>query len=443
MIKKATQVLNPPFTSNRIGLLFHSLIVGVTTGVVVSIFRWIIDHTMDLLFTIYPQMSRNWLLIIPYGLLMVIICFLLGKITGPYLDNLVGSGVPQVEAALLGENKMNWWQILWRKFVGGLLAICPGLMLGREGPCIQMGAMIGQGYAESAFKVDEDEARTLQEAGVAAGLSAAFSAPLAGAIFLVEEITFNFKPDKIISALIACFSADLVTVFFLGTKPCLYLPVKGYLPLTAYIYLPLIGIVLGLLAYVYQFWLLSLKPIFSKLTIIPAKYHSIIPFLLIIPVGIFNAKLLGGSHVLITTLFNQNLITNTHLGSISLLLMPLLLFLIRYVFSMLSYGSSVPGGIFMPILVLGTLLGVFFANSLIQCNLISSTYFPHIVIISMAAYFGAIEKAPFTAIILVTEMVGTVEQVLPMVITTFVAYYVLDLIGGRPIYEALRIQKGK
>ena len=61
----------------------------------------------------------------------------------------------------------------------------------------------------------------------------------------------------------------------------------------------------------------------------------------------------------------------------------------------------------------------------------------------MAAYFGAIEKAPFTAIILVTEMVGTVEQVLPMVITTFVAYYVLDLIGGRPIYEALRIQKGK
>lgn len=442
MIKKATQVLNPPFTSNRIGLLFHSLIVGVTTGVVVSIFRWIIDHTMDLLFTIYPQMSRNWLLIIPYGL-MVIICFLLGKITGPYLDNLVGSGVPQVEAALLGENKMNWWQILWRKFVGGLLAICPGLMLGREGPCIQMGAMIGQGYAESAFKVDEDEARTLQEAGVAAGLSAAFSAPLAGAIFLVEEITFNFKPDKIISALIACFSADLVTVFFLGTKPCLYLPVKGYLPLTAYIYLPLIGIVLGLLAYVYQFCLLSLKPIFSKLTIIPAKYHSIIPFLLIIPVGIFNAKLLGGSHVLITTLFNQNLITNTHLGSISLLLMPLLLFLIRYVFSMLSYGSSVPGGIFMPILVLGTLLGVFFANSLIQCNLISSTYFPHIVIISMAAYFGAIEKAPFTAIILVTEMVGTVEQVLPMVITTFVAYYVLDLIGGRPIYEALRIQKGK
>lgn len=270
MIKKATQVLNPPFTSNRIGLLFHSLIVGVTTGVVVSIFRWIIDHTMDLLFTIYPQMSRNWLLIIPYGLLMVIICFLLGKITGPYLDNLVGSGVPQVEAALLGENKMNWWQILWRKFVGGLLAICPGLMLGREGPCIQMGAMIGQGYAESAFKVDEDEARTLQEAGVAAGLSAAFSAPLAGAIFLVEEITFNFKPDKIISALIACFSADLVTVFFLGTKPCLYLPVKGYLPLTAYIYLPLIGIVLGLLAYVYQFCLLSLKPIFSKLTIIPA-----------------------------------------------------------------------------------------------------------------------------------------------------------------------------
>lgn len=58
----------------------------------------------------------------------------------------------------------------------------------------------------------------------------------------------------------------------------------------------------------------------------------------------------------------------------------------------------------------------------------------------MAAYFGAIEKAPFTAIILITEMFGSVEQVLPMIIATFVSYYVLDLLGGRPIYEALRLQ---
>lgn len=67
-------------------------------------------------------------------------------------------------------------------------------------------------------------------------------------------------------------------------------------------------------------------------------------------------------------------------------------------------------------------------------------YFPHILVISMAAYFGAIEKAPFTVIMLLTEMIGTVQQVLPMIVVTFVAYYILDILGGKPIYEALRLQ---
>ena len=109
---------------------------------------------------------------------------------------------------------------------------------------------------------------------------------------------------------------------------------------------------------------------------------------------------------------------------------------------MLSYGSSVPGGIFMPILVLGAILGMICANAMIKLGIIPSMYFVHILVISMAAYFGAIEKAPFTAIMLLTEMVGTVQQVLPLIIVTFISYYVLDLLGGKPIYEALRLQMG-
>lgn len=108
-----------------------------------------------------------WL--VPYVILMIIISLVLGKITKPYLSEVIGSGVPQVEAVYLGENKMPWWPILWRKFVGGLLAICPGLMLGREGPCIEMGAMIGQGLAEKTFKLDSEQSTELLECGVAQG----------------------------------------------------------------------------------------------------------------------------------------------------------------------------------------------------------------------------------------------------------------------------------
>lgn len=439
MIKNAKQILAKPFSTNMTKTLVQAISVGLTTGVIVSAFRWIIDQTMQLLYQIYPQMAAQRVLIVPYILLMFIIAITLGKITAPYLEQVIGSGVPQIEAVLLNENKMPWWSILWRKFIGGLLAICPGLMLGREGPCIEMGAMVGQGLAEKVFKSNKENLRTLQECGVAAGLAAAFSAPIAGALFLVEEITFDFKPQKVVAVLAATFSADFVTILAFGNKPCLYLPVNDYLPVTAYWALPLIGIFLGIMAYIYQYVLLSLKPWFSKIKKIPAAYHSIIPLILIIPVGLFNAHLLGGSHVLIDNLFNLNWNVKSF-GSWDFLLLPILFLIIRFVFSMLSYGSSVPGGIFMPILVLAALLGIICANIMIKLQIILPMYFPHILVISMAAYFGAIEKAPFTAIMLLTEMIGTVQQVLPMIIVTFVAYYILDILGGKPIYEALRLQ---
>lgn len=440
MIKTAKQILNRPFSSRMSYRLYRAILVGLITGLIVSVFRWCIDHTMQILNFIYPKMAVHPLWLVPYVILMIVICLALCHITKPYLDQLVGSGVPQIEAVFLDENKMPWWAILWRKFVGGLLAICPGLMLGREGPCIEMGALVGQGLAEKVFNLDKEQLRELQECGVAAGLAAAFSAPIAGAMFLVEEISFNFKPKKVVSVLAASFSADFMTILFFGTKPCLYLPVRGYFPIYAYWTLPIIGIALGLLAYCYQYVLLSLKPWFSHIKKLPAAYHSIIPLILIIPVGLWNSQLLGGSHVLITQLFNQKLDTKLFLGPWSLVLIPIILFIIRFVFSMLSYGSSVPGGIFMPILVLGAILGMIFANIMIKTNVIPSMYFVHIMVISMAAYFGAIEKAPFTAIMLLTEMVGTVQQVLPLIIVTFVSYYVLDLLGGKPIYEALRLQ---
>lgn len=442
MIKTAKQILRKPFSSDMSYHLYRAILVGIITGLIVSVFRWVIDHTMQILNFIYPKMAAQPMWLVPYVILMIVICLVLGHITKPYLNQLVGSGVPQIEAVFLGKNKMPWWSILWRKFVGGLLAICPGLMLGREGPCIEMGAMVGQGLAESIFESDKDQIKELQECGVAAGLAAAFSAPIAGAMFLVEEISFSFKPKKVVSILAASVSADFMTILFFGNKPCLYLPVRGYFPINAYWTLPIIGIVLGLLAYCYQYTLLSLKPIFSKLKKIPAYYHSIIPLISIIPIGLWNSHLLGGSHVLITDLSNHKLDTQLLLGPWSLVIIPIILFVIRFVFSMLSYGSSVPGGIFMPILVLGAILGMICANVMIKLGIIPSMYFVHILVISMAAYFGAIEKAPFTAIMLLTEMVGTVQQVLPLIIVTFISYYVLDLLGGKPIYEALRLQMG-
>lgn len=440
MIKTAKQVLAKPFTSNFFFIFLQGIMIGMITGLIVGTFRWIIDHTMKFLFFIYPLMRQKPIYLIPYVIATLLIVFILGQVIKPVLNNITGSGVPQVEAVMLNENKMNWWSILWRKYVGGLLAICPGLFLGREGPCIQMGAMVGQAFGENLFHADPDDLKRLQGCGITAGLSAAFSAPLAGVFFLVEEITFNFTPKEVLTALAAAMSSDLMTLFFFGTQPCLYLPLEKSLPLTSYWFVTIMGVALGLLAHLYQYCLLSLKPVYSKLTKIPKIYHSIIPLLLVIPIGLWNATLLGGSHDFISSLFEPIFMKNIQTGTLSLMLLPLIWFIVRFIFSMISYGASVPGGIFMPILVLGALLGVIFAVIMIHFNIAPKRCYGIIIVTSMCAYFGAIEKAPFTALTLLTEMVGSVEQIFPMLITTFIAYFVLDLLGGKPIYAALRIQ---
>lgn len=335
-------------------------------------------------------MRQKPIYLVPYIIATLSIVLILGKIIKPVLSNITGSGVPQVEAVMLNE-------------------------------------------------ADPDDLKRLQGCGIAAGLSAAFSAPLAGVFFLVEEITFNFTPKEVLTALAAAMSSDLMTLCFFGTQPCLYLPLDKSLPLTSYWFVAIIGVVLGLLAYLYQYCLLSLKPVYAKITKIPAIYHSVIPLLLVIPIGLWNANLLGGSHDFISSLFDPIFMKSIQTGTLSLILLPLVWFVVRFVFSMISYGASVPGGIFMPILVLGALLGVVFAV-MIHFNIVPKRCYGIIIVTSMCAYFGAIEKAPFTALTLLTEMVGSVEQIFPMLITTFIAYFVLDLLGGKPIYAALRIQ---
>ena len=104
---------------------------------------------------------------------------------------------------------------------------------------------------------------------------------------------------------------------------------------------------------------------------------------------------------------------------------------------MISFGSGLPGGIFLPILALGSLLGALMGTICLQHGLISQDQFPIFIILGMSGYFGAISKAPLTAMILVTEMVGDIRSLMPLGLVTLVAYIVMDLLKGAPVYEAM------
>jgi H+/Cl- antiporter ClcA len=341
-----------------------------------------------------------------------------------------GSGIPHVEGELKGLLHPDWWSVLWKKFLGGTLAISMGFMLGREGPSIQLGAMAGKGVAKT-LKAQRMEQRVLIASGAAAGLSAAFNAPIAGLLFVVEEIYHQFSRLVWISALVASLVANFISLNIFGLTPVLDMPGElVILPLKDYWLLLILGAFLGAMGYLYEKVTLNAGVVYDflgKVCHIPNYFYGIFAAVLILPIGYFYPQLLGGGNGLITSL------TTSHLT----LAVVFLFFIIRFIWSALSYASGLPGGIFLPILTLGALLGFGFGLGINQLGFISTAALINFLVLGMAGYFGAISKAPLTAMILVTEMVGDFRQLMTIAVVTLVAYIVMDLLKGEPIYEAM------
>ncbi|MHC9537598.1 ClC family H(+)/Cl(-) exchange transporter [Dellaglioa sp. BT-FLS60] len=411
---------------NLVNLIFilRGLLIGLVTGVVVSLFRLAIIYVFKLFNYIYQMINQNMWLLIP----MILLSFAMALGIGTLMKqepNIMGSGIPQVEGQLAGNLEMRWWSVLWRKFIGGVLGIGSGLFLGREGPSIQLGAAVGQGFAEMT-KQTESERRILIAGGGAAGLSAAFNAPIASTLFILEEVYHNFSPLIWTTALASSISANYISLHFFGLKPALQMVNIQTLSLPQYWHLIVLGLILGLLGYLYQSVLLRASDLYNILHKIPIFYRSIVPFILVIPIGLYLPQTLGGGNDIILSLVKSNTLT-----------LLLGLFLLRFVFSMISYGSGLPGGIFLPILTLGAIIGAAYATAMIALGLLPAKYLTDFIIFGMAGYFSGIGKAPFTAILLITEMVGSLHHLMPLAIISLVSFLVIDVLGGAPIYDSL------
>lgn len=186
------------------------------------------------------------------------------------------------------------------KFLGGTLAISMGFMLGREGPSIQLGAMSAKGFAK-LIKSSRLEKRVLIASGAAAGLSAAFNAPIAGLLFVVEEIYHHFSRLIWITALVASLVANFISLNIFGLKPVLGMPkAMPFLGLNQYWLLLLLGFFLGGLGYLYEVVILDFHKLYGVLgrwLHLPAHFYGIILVVMILPIGYYLPQLLGGGMV--------------------------------------------------------------------------------------------------------------------------------------------------
>ena len=429
---KQSQQIQKEFQSTSKSILSQvarGALVGVVVGAIVSSFRFFIEHLFNFVQQLYKNLDHsplNWAaILILYLCIILLACQFIKK-----NSNVKGSGIPQVEAELKGLLQIDWWSTLWQKYILGILAIASGLMLGREGPSIQLGAMGGKGLAKK-LALSPVEERALIASGSAAGLAAAFNAPIAGLLFVVEEVYHHFSRVFWVSTLAASLVANFVSLNVFGQTPILNMPDHiPHIDLSSYWIFLAMGIFLGLSGYLYEIAVLNIGRVYEKLgnwLHVTDPYRSIFAFLLILPIGFYFPHLLGGGHHLVLDLAHIPLSVQTLF----------LYFAIRFIWSMISYGSGLPGGIFLPILALGSVLGALVAAVLLQLGLIQPNQLPLFVILGMSGYFSAISKAPLTAMILVTEMVGDIRTLMPIGLVTLTAYITMDLLKGAPVYEAM------
>jgi chloride channel protein, CIC family len=338
-----------------------------------------------------------------------------------------GSGIPQVEAVLNVEMPPAPPSMLVVKFLGGALAIGSGLALGREGPSVQMGAGIAY-HVGKMFRRSWADCRVLLAAGAGAGLATAFNAPMAGAIFVLEELVKRFEPRIAIAALGASAAAIWVSRTMLGNAPDFavsHLVHAGFGEGPLFL---MFGVAAGVMGIVYNRTLLVTLGTADRLTRLPVELRAAMVGAAVGALAWFAPELVGGG---------DPLTMRALAGEGAIAILPFL-FLLRLGLGAASYAAGTPGGLFAPLLVLGAELGLWFGK-ICALALPGLAIQPEgFAVVGMAALFTGIVRAPLTGIVLVTELTANVTMLLPMIAACFVAMLVPTVLGDPPIYDKLR-----
>ncbi|UOA10860.1 H(+)/Cl(-) exchange transporter ClcA [Methylobacter sp. S3L5C] len=409
-------------------LLVPSILLGLLTGAIsvgvnlsLSYGEEFRNRVID--FAHQQVIIGPWIMM---GFTVMAVCLSVGLVSR-FAPEASGSGISHLKGVMQGCWPFRWLRVLVIKFVSMIIGASAGLMLGRAGPTVHMGGAIGQGLVNSWPNQTFKDRSVLIAAGGGAGLAAAFNSPLAGLVFVLEELDSRCSSFEFFAAGIACLSADMVCRIVLGQYPTFHLVIAGTPPLDILIaFLPL-GIVSALLGYLFNRTLLTAQKLIS-LPLWPRFFWWFVLAAMVTTIGWLTPDLLGGG---------QDFVNSILEGRVFTLQTIVLFFIIRFIVTIGSSSSGAAGGIFMPVLVLGALLGLG-VGSIIQL------LFPELnvdaklfAVVGMASYFTGVVRAPLTGIVLIIEMTGNYTLILPLFVACFSAQIVADWLRVVPIYDAL------
>ena len=404
-------------------------IAGAAIGFIGGAFRWLLEAAdrLRVHFVAWAHLlpGPGWLIPVAAAAFGATLAALVVR-WEPLAD---GSGIQHVEAAYHGQLPPPTIRVLPAKFIGGLLAIGSGLVLGREGPTVHMGAAIGAQAGRRAGLSDTD-VRMMQTALGGAGLAVAFNAPIGGTMFTLEEVTRSFRIKTVLATVFAAATAVGCARLILGDHAEFRMadvaePNLVWLPLFA-----VFGLLTGGLGAAYNRLVLWFLDHVTAMRRIPGVAKASIIGAIIGLVMVIYPHAVGGGEEL----------TQMLLGGEHLLLMVIAGYLVlRFLAGPLSYSAPVVGGLFAPMLAIGALWGVLFVGvlNLVWPGNVAFLAIP-MAVVGMASFFGATVRAPVTGVVLVIEMTASTAVIIPMLAATASAVLAAYLVGSPPIYDSLR-----
>jgi CIC family chloride channel protein len=410
-----------------------ALVAAVGIGLIGGAFRWCLEaasHLRDGMVEWSHQETFGW--IVP---VLVVACGAgLGQVFARLTPRASGSGIQDVEAVWREEEELPGRAVLPSRFAGGVIAIGSGLVMGREGPSVHLGATIGAEVARW-FGLSDYERKLLYTTVGGAGLAVAFNAPIGGAMFTIEEVTKSFRTRVVLIALLTTSVAVAVSRYVVPNRPEFLVPEQAAPTISGlWVYL-IFGLLTGPLGVAYNFLVMRLLRWADHSRIPPTVRGTAVGA--VIGLVLWADPLAAGGGDAITQLI---------VGGGQLGMWALLGYLaVRFLAGPLSYSTGAPGGLFAPLLAVGALWGAIFYAAIAAVGgawivaLVGPSPIPF-AIVGMVTFFTATIRTPFTGVVLIVEMTATAALTPAMFAGAAGALFIASMMRAEPIYDSLRVR---
>ena len=414
----------------RSKIILQAILVGLISGVLVVLFKISINKLFALIQNFISQFDLTHKLLI-FPLITTLGGLISGILVFKFAPETKGSGIPFVKMVMARMGNITRIRSIIIKFLAGVAGIGTGLSLGREGPSVQLGAGAGA-LVGKMFKMRGSDQGKLIASGAGSAIGATFNAPIAGTIFVLEELVNKFSASLLFPVLVATVTASSVARHFLGNNPSFTIPyVTHDLSFEGISVCIILGIVAGFLGVAFSKIIYKNNDFFEKMNKIPNWLKPAIAGFAIGVIGIFIPYVLGSGNLSVDLLLQHKL-------SLSVVL---LVFVVKFFVTPFCFGSGAVGGIFLPMLMLGSFLGYIVAS-------VFNIFGFHVDVVVMAmigmgAFLASVARTPITAVVMVFEMTAGYTHILPIMLSTAIADLIAEKLNHRPIYATLIVNQVK